>query len=459
MSNSYKNNKKISTVFSFSCKQMVRAKGYRASTIAIGVIAFLGLLITMLIGAKGSKKPTESDLKDVTCRLIVVNDCDIPEPDGDAAKTLIADIRECLSGSESSNISVEWKGKESLAELSKKEADAVGEDDEIHAIPASVRKTEDGYCVSVVYLDNCAWEEGTVTEIGSALGTAVQTWVERDINEMQAMLVRVQAVGSSIVIGEDTGIAATFIRFIFPLLTGFVMYFMILMYGQDIARSVSLEKTSKLMETMLTYVKPSDLVFGKILCGMVMSVVQILTWIVCGVLGYYVGGGIARMINPDYTNYVAKALDAIRAVAGTMAFSIPVVIVGLLIFFLGLWLYYCLAGIAGSVVTKPEELASANSIIVLPMLISWLIGYFAALNENEHMMSILRYIPFTSPFTVTGEMMVGKISVGVGIISMAEILICSVLMCILAGRIYRGLALYSGEKLSVKKIIGVIRNK
>ncbi len=458
MSNSYKN-KKISSVFSFSCRQMVQAKGYHVSTIVIGVIAFLGLLITMLIGAKGNKKPTESDLKNETCRLIVVNDCDIPEPDEDTAKKLIADIRECLNASESSNISVEWKGKESLAELSKKEADAVGEEDEIHAIPASVRRTEEGYCVSVVYLDNCAWKEEKVTEIGSALGTAVQTWAERDIDEMQAMMVRVQAVGSSIVVGEDTSMAATFIRFIFPLLTGFVMYFMVLMYGQDIARSVSLEKTSKLMETMLTYVKPSDLIFGKILCGLIMSVVQIMIWIFSGVLGYYVGGGIARAINPNYTNYVAKALDAIRAVTGTMAFSVPVVIVGLLIFFFGLWLYYCLAGIAGSVVTKPEEMASANTIIVLPMVISWLIGYFAALNENEHMLSILRYIPFTSPFTVTGEMMVGKISVGVGILSMSEILVCSILLCLLAGRIYRGLALYSGEKLSVKKIIGVIRNK
>ena len=248
-------------------------------------------------------------------------------------------------------------------------------------------------------------------------------------------------------------------NFTMVLVVGMLMYFMVIIYGQDVARNVAAEKTSKLMETMLSFVTPKALIFGKILAGFVMSVVQVLIWVACGVGGYLVGSVIAKSINPDYTDYVSKAFSAIRAVTGQSAMTLVPVILALAVFFLGLLLYYAIAGIGGSMVTKPEEVASASAVLTFPVLIFWLVGYFAALNQNESMLTVCRYIPFAAPFTVTAEILTGKVSVWGGLIVVAEMLAVTLLLVWIAGKIYRGLVLYNGEKLSIRKMIGVVRGK
>ncbi|MBP5462930.1 MAG: ABC transporter permease, partial [Lachnospiraceae bacterium] len=112
-----------------------------------------------------------------------------------------------------------------------------------------------------------------------------------------------------------------------------------------------------------------------------------------------------------------------------------------------------------SIVTKPEEIGSANAVLTFPVMIFWLVGYFAALSENEAVLTVCRYIPFAAPFTATAEILVGRISIVTGLIVVAEMLVCTLFMVWLAGKIYRGLVLYSGEKLSIKKVFGVVRGK
>ena len=139
--------------------------------------------------------------------------------------------------------------------------------------------------------------------------------------------------------------------------------------------------------------------------------------------------------------------------------SLVPIILALLIFFLGLLLYYAVAGIGGSMVTKPEEVASAAGVLTFPVLICWMVGYFAALNQNDAMLTVCRYIPFTAPFTVPAEVLVGTISIWAGLLVVAEMLAATLLIIWIAGRIYRGLVLYTGEKLSIRKLFGVLRGK
>lgn len=451
MGNSF--GKNTGNVFRFSCAQMLKKKGFLVSTILIAIVIFATIVAIMAFSASDDdeeKEPTKEG------KLIVCNETDFVCVDGGTLNTgdIATAIKEEMT--DVKDITVEWKDNAVIADEVKKAEEA---NDEPECFFAVLRKTDDGYGIYMVRPKNCSWSENEVTTAGEAMVPVLKAYVERGIDPVMAIFVQLPTSSGTLVVGEDNSLAATFVKYLLPMISGMLVYFMVLSYGQDIARSVAAEKTSKLMEMMLTFVSPNALIFGKILAGFVMSVLQVLIWVTSGIGGYYVGSLIAKSINPNYTDVIAKAFASIRAVTGASAMTIVPVILSLLVLFLGLLLYYSIAGIGGSVVTKPEEIGSANAVITFPVLIFWLIGYMAAMSQNEATLTVCRYIPFAAPFTATAEILVGKISILNGALIALEMFVCTLIMVWIAGKIYRGLVLYSGEKLSIRKVIGVLRSK
>ena len=114
---------------------------------------------------------------------------------------------------------------------------------------------------------------------------------------------------------------------------------------------------------------------------------------------------------------------------------------------------------AGSMVTRPEEAANTTSIFLMPIMISWLVTYFGALLEKESLLNVARNIPFTIPFCVPVDLLTGTIGIVQGVISMVILLAFSMLVIMLSGRIYKGLVLYTGQKVTLKNVIGILKNK
>ncbi len=456
MANSFRKNSE--NVFRFTSGQIMSKKGFKVSTALIGIIIFAAVLLVLVIGAH--KDATKDDEPTGTATFVICNDSDIPELDSEKVGEAVRAALDCKE------VTVKWLEKGSVAQECKAAEDkAAADKEDSDSIFAAVRAYEDeeqgkGYAVYIVRPKKCEYSESRALDAGEALKEEIQAYVERNLNPEGVMFLRLQTVGSSIVVGEDTSIAAFLINYMLPLLSGFVMYFMVLMYGQDIARNVSIEKTNKLMETMLTFVSPKALIFGKVLAGFVTAVLQVLIWVVCGIGGYLIGNFIALKINPGYTNLISKGLTVVRNVTGSSsAFTLPAVVLALAIFFFGMLLYFMLAAIGGSMVSKPEEVASSSSVMIFPVIIFWLLGYFAAMAQNAKLLAICRFIPFAAPFTLTAEILTGKVSMLIGLICLAEILVVTFLLAAFAGRVYRGLVFYNGEKLSFRKMIGVIRAK
>lgn len=445
---------KTGHVFRFSCAQMLKKKGYLVSTILIGLVLFVGIIAIMAIT---SSKDKEKAAPTKVGTMIICNESDIKFAEGEEIdRTAMAEAIRIACDCKSA--SVEWKEEAVIANEVKAVEDA-SKGEKIDSFFAVLRNTDEGYGLFMVRPERCTWSEGEVTEAGNAIIPELKSYVERNVDPMKAAVIRIPTSSTTLVVGEDTSVVAQLVKYILPMISGMLMYFMVLAYGQDIARSVAAEKTSKLMEMLLSFVPPKALIMGKILAGFVMSVVQVMIWLVCGIGGYLVGGVIARSINPDYTDVIRKFFDMVRAVTGNSAMTIGPVILALVVLFLGLLIYYAIAGIGGSIVTKPEEIGSANAVITFPVLIFWLVGYFAALNQNEGLLTVCRYIPFAAPFTVTAEILVGKVSITTALIIVVEMYICTMLMVWLAAKIYKGLVLYTGEKLSLRKVFGVIRGK
>jgi ABC-type Na+ efflux pump permease subunit len=259
-------------------------------------------------------------------------------------------------------------------------------------------------------------------------------------------------------IGESTSEIAKIIKIFAPMLFSFILYFMLLIYGQNISKSVSTEKTSKLMETLLISVHPYALITGKVLAITSMALIQFVTWLVAGAVGLYGGNAVAHAIYPEYENTVVTIINFLKDNIGETAMTLPAVILAIIIFCLGFLFYNMIAALAGCMVSKPEDVANTQAIFLMPIVISWVISYFPPMMGNDGLVTVTRYIPFTAPFTVPVALITGSIGLVEGIISMTISLIFCLLVIILGGRIYKGLVLYNGQKLSFKLIGNILKS-
>ena len=87
-----------------------------------------------------------------------------------------------------------------------------------------------------------------------------------------------------------------------PMFFGLLLLLMLILYGETISKSVSTEKTSRLVETLLTSVHPYAMITGKVLAITTMALLQFVSWILSGVTGLFVGNVIAQAVYPNYQN-------------------------------------------------------------------------------------------------------------------------------------------------------------
>lgn len=281
--------------------------------------------------------------------------------------------------------------------------------------------------------------------------------MQAGLTNEQLMKVSMPVVTSIGNIGEDTNAATYLVKILAPMIFGFIMYFMLLTHGQTISKEVSTEKTSKLMETLLTSVHPYALITGKVLAISSMAILQFLTWIAAIFAGLYGGNAVARAMYPGYQNSVIQIIDFLKENVGETAFSLPAIILAIIIFCIGFLFYCVLAGLAGCMVTKPEDVASTQGIFVFPILISWMVCYFAPIMGQEGILNVARYVPFTIPFCVPVELITGNVTLLQGVISCVIVAAFSLIVIIYSAKIYKGLVLYTGQKISLKTLGKVIK--
>jgi ABC-type Na+ efflux pump permease subunit len=190
-----------------------------------------------------------------------------------------------------------------------------------------------------------------------------------------------------------------------------------------------------------------------------MAVLQFVTWIIAAVVGLYGGNEAAHAIYPEYQNSVITIINYLKDNIGETAMSLPAVILAILIFCIGFLFYCVIAGLTGCLVSKPEDVATTQGVFVFPVVISFLFSYLTPITGNEGTTAILRYIPFTIPFSVPVEVITGTVGLVQGIISLAILAVFSLLVIMLSARIYKGLILYSGQKISLAMIGNVLKAK
>ena len=224
----------------------------------------------------------------------------------------------------------------------------------------------------------------------------------------------------------------------------FVLYMVIMMFGQKVAMSVVTEKTSRAMEVLITSASPVALMFGKILASSVAGIFQI-----TAILG---SAFISYNINKSYfeTNAVINTL-----------FNFPASLVGyLLIFFLlGFLIYSFLFGAMASTVSKIEDLSS----VVMLIQIIFVAGFVVSTNAmtsgdvNSELMKGLSLFPLTSPMAMFTRIAMSEVPGLEILLSVALLILATILIGYIAAKIYRVGVLMYGTKPTLGKIIKAIR--
>ncbi|MFC0438534.1 ABC transporter permease [Kutzneria buriramensis] len=214
-------------------------------------------------------------------------------------------------------------------------------------------------------------------------------------------------------------------RIALSLITGIVLVFSIMAFGTAVAQGVVEEKSSRVVEILLSTIRPWQLLLGKVLGIGVVGLIQV---VIIAVVGLTVANS-------------------------TGVFSLPTVALGTILgalgwYVLGFFLYAALLAAAGSLVSRQEELQSAITPVSLLPTIAFVVGVNLLIpNPTNTISTVLSMIPLFTPTLMPSRIALGVAPVWQIALSVALMVAAIALVTWLAGRIYRNAVLQTGARV------------
>lgn len=242
----------------------------------------------------------------------------------------------------------------------------------------------------------------------------------------------------------------------------YVIFMFIIIYGVRVMRSVLEEKNNRVVEIIISSVKPFDLMLGKIFGVTLVALTQFVVWITMSVsaalilnTGFNAISGNLPMGGAE-SEAISKGLD-LKMLAGEISHTLlslnfPLIITVFILFFLiGYVFYSAMYAAIGSAVDNETETQQFTLFAILPLTIG-MYGSITILNNPEGPLSFwLSMIPFTSPVA-----MIARIPFGVALweiaLSLALLAVSAVGMVFIASKIYKVGVLMYGNKATLKEI-------
>ncbi|TKG91169.1 ABC transporter permease [Puteibacter caeruleilacunae] len=258
-------------------------------------------------------------------------------------------------------------------------------------------------------------------------------------------------------------------------ITGFLIYMFLIMFGQMVMAGVMEEKSNRIVEVIVSSVKPFQLLVGKIVGIALVGLTQIVMWVILSVGLVFVakayfttgGDGLAEAQNLMAQNAAmggeqmqqfsnAKAQEVFEIISGI---NFPLIIGAFVFFFIGGYLLYSsFFGAIGAAVDAQEDAQQFMFPIMLPIIISFMMMISVVRNPDGPLAFWGSMIPLTSPIV-----MMARIPYGVPLWELAlsmSILLASIVGAIwVAGKIYRTGILMYGKKASWKELLKWLRYK
>lgn len=222
-----------------------------------------------------------------------------------------------------------------------------------------------------------------------------------------------------------------------------VLFYAIYFCAYQVSSSITTEKTSKIIETLVTSTSPKTIVLGKTIGIGVVGLAQ-MTLIVSTALisaKTFLEEGLLESVL-DMSN-ITPYLGAMTAIY----------------FILGYLAYALLYALTGSTVSKPEDIQSANSPVAILAVIGFYLSYFTMMNPTSKLNVFASLFPISSPFCMPFRIMMGLANTTDVIISIAILIVTIIVIASVAIKIYSNAILNYGTKMSIKDIIKIYKDK
>ena len=281
---------------------------------------------------------------------------------------------------------------------------------------------------------------------------------------------------SKITAGSDEwNIFESALNYFVPIFASLVLFILIFAYGQTVAQSIATEKTSRVMELLLTSVRPLAVVIGKVLAMGLVSLLQFVLIVLVGVgsvaisAPFGIVGEIQEMMKSAeaLTGEGAQIVEAVENTIGNISpLSIALV---LIIFILGFVFFALIAALVGASVSRMEDLAAAMQPYSILGVVGMYLAYFPVIGNLDSMETgaatvnpvqlFSYYFPLSSPFALPSALLLGTISVGQVIIATLILAVFVVLIAVLVAKIYEMIILHNGNRIKLTDMIKMAARK
>ncbi|MBO1910620.1 ABC transporter permease, partial [Microvirga sp. 3-52] len=216
------------------------------------------------------------------------------------------------------------------------------------------------------------------------------------------------------------------------------IYFTVIFYSNMIATEVATEKSSRVMEILISSISPVKHMFAKVLGIGSLGLVQMM---LLGIAGF-------TAVKTSASNMG----DGVSSFFGFSNLSVSTIVFAIIFFLLGYFLYATVAALLGSLVSRTEDVQQAIMPIMILVILAFMIAMPGLTNPELGFLKYASYVPFFAPLVMFLRVGMLDLPLWEPLLSIAIMLVTILILGVFGARVYRGGVLMYGPSRSLKDI-------
>lgn len=409
--------KDLVTVTIFTMKDMLSRKSFIISTLIIVALIIIGCNVPKIL----SKTLGE----DVTGE----------------SKLLLVDSENIYEGSLESlkDQKLGYKIETSAENLS---FDQVKEKINNGDVDEAIILTKDNYSIKMQYIvENSSYITEPPTQVVNALSQLYTNIKIAELNLSEKQIETINPIFNFEV--QQTSEKETHGNVFVMMMLSLVLFYAIYFCAYQVSTSITVEKTSKIIETLVTSTTPKIIVLGKTLGIGIVGLLQLALFVITALVS----------VNVFVDSSMLEGLIDFSTFTPTLA------VVSIIYFIFGYSLYALMYALTGSTISKPEEIQSANTPVALIAMVGFYLAYFTMMNPTSQLNQFAAILPISSPFCMPLRIMMGVASVQEVLCSLGALLLLIIIIAQISIKIYSQAILNYGSKITIKDLFKMYKNK
>lgn len=428
-------------IFTFTLTQTLKSKTFIISYVILIVLAMVSMPVISLITGGASEEANDPN---PVKKVYVNNKTELPNMDFEELKK-------------------DERFKHIVFQTIREEYDVITkriQEEEKEAIILTIVESEGNYSLSFIKSSNSSIKNAKMQVLADSIVPQFEAFKMKSLGIKDEQLAMIHAeiktevsmadVNGVEIIEEDTSISYSEYWFIYGIL--FIVLMVNIMASTQIATAIVTEKSTRVLEYLLTSVKPLAIMVGKIIAMLLAVLIQVISMITILVVSNKVS---AAIFSSDGESVLSKYLpkDMLQNL------NLINIVICLLLIILGMIFYATLAGLAGATVSRIEEVGEGLTLFTFTNMVGaytgiGAIGILMGKGINGFVTFAFLF-PLSSPFILPGAILIGKVSLSmIAVAILLQIIFISLLFKFVA-KVYETLILHYGNKIKIKELIKI----